>query len=85
MHEIRDVNTSQSAREEFNRLGAQGVPAFVIGEQVIVGFDRQRIMELVDYSVESCPACKARMRVPKHKGKIRVTCHQCGHKYLLNT
>ena len=85
MHEIRDVNVNQIARAEFNQLGAQGVPTFVIDDQVIVGFDRQRILDTLDYTVEKCPSCEARMRVPKNKGKIRVTCHQCQHKFELTT
>ncbi len=79
------MNTDQVARAEFNKLEAQGVPTFVIDNQVIVGFDRQRILDLVDYKVEKCPSCGARMRVAKNKGKIRITCHECQHKFVLKT
>ena len=32
-----------------------------------------------------CPACKAKVRVPKGKGKIRITCPQCGTKFEKKT
>lgn len=79
------MNTSEQARVEFNQLKAQGVPTFVIDNQVIVGFDHKRIMDLLDYRVEKCPSCGAKMRVPKDKGKIRITCHECQHKFILTT
>ena len=31
------------------------------------------------YKTFSCPNCKQKMRAPKGRGKIRVTCHSCGH------
>jgi glutaredoxin 3 len=79
------VNENHQAREEFGRLGAQGVPTFVIGDQVVVGFDRQRIEGLLDYRIVQCPSCQARMRVPKGKGKIKVTCSRCQHQFIMNT
>ena len=32
-----------------------------------------------------CPACKTRVRVPKGKGKIRITCPYCGNKFEKKT
>ena len=32
-----------------------------------------------------CPQCKQKMRAPRHKGKIRVTCSECGHVFLTKT
>lgn len=28
-----------------------------------------------------CPACKQRLRVPKGRGKITITCSKCGEKF----
>lgn len=32
-----------------------------------------------------CPQCRQRMRAPRHKGKIRVTCSRCGHIFMTKT
>ena len=34
------------------------------------------------YKFFKCPQCKASMRVPRGKGKIRVTCHKCGTVFI---
>lgn len=79
--EERDVNKDMEARNEFSRRGFQGVPAFLIGEDVVVGLDTAKIERLIDFKVISCPECKARMRVPKGKGKIKITCSKCKHVF----
>lgn len=32
-----------------------------------------------------CPSCKFEMKVPRGKGKIRVTCKSCGNKFIVNS
>ena len=83
--EGRDVNTNPAARDEYAKLNLRGVPAFVIGGEVIEGFNEQRIKSLLDYFVVSCPSCKARMRVPKNKGQIKVSCKTCETQFEVNT
>jgi len=73
------------ARAEFSRMNLQGVPAFLIGDDIVVGLDKQRIESLIDYSVIRCEKCSARMRVPKNKGKIRVSCPKCEHQFIMTT
>ena len=29
-----------------------------------------------------CPACKSEVRVPRGKGKIRITCPKCGERFV---
>lgn len=33
----------------------------------------------------TCPSCKKVLRVPKGKGKIKITCPQCGHQITKKT
>ena len=32
-----------------------------------------------------CPKCKTENRVPKNKGKIRITCPKCSEQFIKNT
>lgn len=38
-----------------------------------------------NYKYFHCPNCKQRLRVPKGKGKIRVTCAKCGTQFEKRT
>ena len=33
----------------------------------------------------NCPTCKKRLRVPRGRGKIEITCPHCGSKFKRNT
>ena len=38
-----------------------------------------------DYKVFKCPSCKQKLRVPKGKGKIRITCRRCQREFIKRT
>lgn len=85
MFEEKDVNEDPMAGAEFSRRKLQGVPAFLIGDEVVVGLDKQRIEALLDYIVSNCEKCNVRMRIPKNKGRIRVTCPHCSSQFIKST
>ena len=35
-----------------------------------------------DYKFFVCPACKATLRVPKGRGKIKIVCRKCGNSFM---
>lgn len=37
------------------------------------------------YKIKKCPKCKQKLRLPRGKGKIVVTCKKCSHKFDLKT
>lgn len=37
------------------------------------------------YKYIKCPKCKFEMKVPKNKGKIRVTCKKCAEKFIVKS
>lgn len=39
---------------------------------------RDRRRQSRDYKFFRCPSCRAMLRVPRGKGRIRVTCRKCG-------
>lgn len=54
----------------------------------VTGFFRNlgdRLKNGRKYRYFKCPSCKAEMRVPRHKGKIRITCAKCGEKFVRET
>ncbi len=42
-------------------------------------FQRQRFSQFKQYKYFKCPNCKQRLRAPRGRGKIEVTCQKC-HK-----
>ena len=70
------------ARNEMIRRNISGVPTFLIGDDVVVGLDKAKILELVDHRLISCEKCQSRMRVPTKKGTIQVTCPKCKHEFV---
>ena len=38
-----------------------------------------------DYCYFKCPACKTRVRVPRGKGKIKITCPSCRETFIKKT
>ena len=38
-----------------------------------------------DYVFFRCPSCHAMLRVPRGKGKIRITCRKCGNAFEKKT
>jgi ABC-type multidrug transport system fused ATPase/permease subunit len=49
------------------------------------GVWKQRWKERKTYRYFKCPKCKQQMRAPRKKGKIRVTCRNCGHVFETKT
>ncbi len=41
-----------------------------------------RIKGRKDYCYFKCPACKTRVRVPRGKGKIKITCPSCRETFV---
>lgn len=41
----------------------------------------QRFSQRKEFRFYSCPACSQKIRVPRGKGKITITCPKCDHKF----
>lgn len=35
-----------------------------------------------DYKFFTCPSCHAKLRVPRHKGKVKILCRKCGTSFF---
>lgn len=77
----KDINVDEQARAELTKRKISGVPTFMIGEDVVVGLDKAKILQLVDHRVVECEKCQTKLRVPLGKGTIKVTCPKCRHSF----
>lgn len=46
-----------------------------------LSFRKDRFDQRKEYAFFTCPGCKQIVRVPKNKGKIRITCRRCGYSF----
>lgn len=46
---------------------------------------KQRWNDRKIYRYFKCPQCGQKLRAPRNKGKIRVTCSKCGHVFITKT
>ena len=46
---------------------------------------QNKLNEFVHFKITKCPKCGQKLRLPRRKGKILVTCRRCSHKFDLKT
>ncbi len=46
---------------------------------------RNRFRQRKDYRFFRCPSCRSWLRVPRGKGKVNITCRQCGQRFTKKT
>ncbi len=57
---------------------------FRIRERVlsVLRVRKEQWVQRKDYKFFVCPACKATLRVPKGRGKIKIVCRKCGNSFM---
>ena len=46
---------------------------------------RERFSQRKDYRFFRCPSCRTWLRVPRGKGRLNITCRQCGERFTRKT
>lgn len=66
---------------------AENARYFQLRNKFVYGFRnwRERRKQSKDYCFFRCPSCRAMLRVPRGKGRIRVTCRKCGNAFEKRT
>lgn len=73
----RNHQKRYAENEEFMQLTA--------GIRRLFGKEKYMIKQRKDYRIFSCPGCKQKIRIPKGKGKIEITCPKCHTKFIKKT
>jgi DNA-directed RNA polymerase subunit RPC12/RpoP len=42
---------------------------------------KNRIVQSKDYHIYKCPTCGQKIRIPRGKGRICITCPKCRHEF----
>ncbi len=54
-------------------------------EMKVKGFFRKKKKEFgqrKEYRIYKCPNCKQKLRVPKGRGRIAISCRKCGNEFI---
>lgn len=51
----------------------------------LFGRIKQKYTQFRDYKITKCPNCGQKLRLPRRKGKIVVTCKKCSTKFDFRT
>ena len=56
-------------------------------ERLLGGFRGagSRFRQRKEYRFFRCPSCRTWLRVPRNKGRIQITCRQCGERFVRKT
>ena len=50
-----------------------------------VGDKASRFRQRKEYRFFRCPSCRTVLRVPRGKGRLSITCRQCGERFIRKT
>lgn len=46
---------------------------------------KERWVQRKDYKFFTCPSCRTSLRVPRHRGKVKIVCRKCGTSFFGKT
>ena len=74
------------SRNVYKRAGENA--AYLRKKEAVLKFFRcqkERWVQRKDYRFFNCPKCRAMLRVPRGRGKIKIMCRKCGNSFIRKT
>ena len=73
---VRALSPNLGRRQQENQRFLRMTRGFRLGQSWRVKREQRR-----QYKIFKCPSCGVKLRVPRGKGRIKVTCRQCGASF----
>lgn len=71
---------------KFNRALPSNLPVFHFSDcEPLFSNLKKWFNEKKNFKIVKCPRCSQKLRLPRHKGRITVTCKRCLHEFKLKT
>lgn len=70
----RNIQKMYNQNQKYLQLKAKGIGKW--------NNFKKRWAQRKEYHFYKCPQCKQRVRVPRGKGKISITCPKCRHEFI---
>lgn len=80
----KKVDTDPIAQSEMRDMKAQGVPVIKVDDEIIMGFNLERLEAHFGKIILNCPSCQLQTRVPRREMTIKVTCPHCKHVFQVD-
>ncbi len=74
------------SKNVYKRAGENG--AYLRKKEAVKKFFRcqkERWVQRKEYKFFNCPKCRAMLRVPRGRGKIKIMCRKCGNSFIGKT
>lgn len=80
------IDFSNKLLRKFNKKIPYNLPrvtfdSFTSSFNILKNSINQKIQYKKQYKILKCPKCKQKLRVPRGKGKITVTCKRCSNEF----
>ncbi len=72
----KNLDEDREASMDFVKRKLPGLPVFFIGDDIVLGLDKDKIERLMDYKLFDCPSCGVRIRIPNNS----EVCPKCDYK-----